>query len=123
MMQQPRVPARLGAERRTGPCRDPPQIHPIDHSCQIWGLLSSSEDATSSTSDSVSWPAVVLGQRPLTIEDVHLVAEGLGVVELNTDLRYRAFLSRGHEVVRRHIANGGRIYGVNTGFGDRKSVV
>lgn len=66
----------------------------------------------------MSRPAVVLGERPLTIEDVHLVAEGLGVVELNTDPRYRAFLSRGHEVVREHIANGGRIYGVNTGFGD-----
>jgi histidine ammonia-lyase len=63
-------------------------------------------------------PVVTLGERQLTIEDVLLVADGLGAVELNPDPGYRAFVARGHEVVRNHISNGGKIYGVNTGFGD-----
>lgn len=65
-----------------------------------------------------SGPVVTLGGRPLTIEDVLLVADGLGTVELNTDAEYRALLARGHEVVRNHLSAGGKIYGVNTGFGD-----
>jgi histidine ammonia-lyase len=68
--------------------------------------------------DTVTRPVVRLGDRHLTVEDVLLVAEGAGAVELNPDPKYRAFLARGHEVIRDHIANGGRIYGVNTGFGD-----
>jgi histidine ammonia-lyase len=68
--------------------------------------------------DTVIRPVVRLGDRHLTVEDVLLVAEGAGTVELNPDPKYRAFLARGHEVIRDHIANGGRIYGVNTGFGD-----
>jgi histidine ammonia-lyase len=66
----------------------------------------------------VTRPVVRLGDKHLSVEDVLLVAEGAGTVELNPDPTYRAFLSRGHEVIRDDIANGGRIYGVNTGFGD-----
>jgi histidine ammonia-lyase len=62
--------------------------------------------------------SVTLGHQELTVEDVVLVAEGSRHVALNADPTYREFLTRGHETVRRHIENGGQIYGVNTGFGD-----
>lgn len=63
-------------------------------------------------------PVVSLGTKALTIEDVLVVADGDAKVQLSDDQEYRRFLQRGHEVLQEYLEGGGKVYGVNTGFGD-----
>ena len=63
-------------------------------------------------------PTVELGHGNLTIEDVVAVAEGRATIRLNPSPEYRRRVQRTREHVDRHIAEGRRIYGVTTGFGD-----
>jgi phenylalanine ammonia-lyase len=58
---------------------------------------------------------ILLGTRPLTIEDVVQVARGSGAIEISGNARDRIALGRRR--LDELIARGERIYGVNTGIG------
>jgi histidine ammonia-lyase len=61
---------------------------------------------------------VVIGARKLSIEDVVAIAQHRAPVALNTDPEWRARIQRGADFLRRHLAAGATVYGVNTGYGD-----
>lgn len=61
---------------------------------------------------------VVIGGRRLTIEEVVAIAQGQASVALTEDDAWRARIERGAEFLRRHLAAGATVYGVNTGYGD-----
>ncbi|MBW9140049.1 aromatic amino acid lyase, partial [Rhizobium pusense] len=61
---------------------------------------------------------VVIGARKLSIEDVVAIAQQRAPVALNTDPAWRARIQRGADFLRRHLAAGATVYGVNTGYGD-----
>ena len=63
----------------------------------------------------------VLGDHPLTLEEVVAIADGAGV-RLHDDPAYRARIERGAAFVDRLLAEEGEIYGVTTGYGDSCSV-
>ncbi len=58
---------------------------------------------------------VVLDEEPVTLDDLQLIAEGLGRLELGPAVQERIKASRGH--LLRHVADGRPIYGTNTGVG------
>ncbi|KVX08484.1 hypothetical protein WL01_26865 [Burkholderia ubonensis] len=62
--------------------------------------------------------AVVIGGRHLTIEDVIAIARDGASVALNADPAWQARIERGAAWLRDHLANGGTVYGVTTGYGD-----
>lgn len=62
--------------------------------------------------------AVVIGGRRLTIEDVVSIARQRAPVVLSTDPAWRERITRGADFLRRHLASGATVYGVNTGYGD-----
>lgn len=62
--------------------------------------------------------AVVIGNRRLSIEDVVALAQKRARVVLNEDTTWRTRIERGAAFLKRHLANGATIYGVNTGYGD-----
>ncbi len=62
--------------------------------------------------------AVVVGNRHLSIEDVVALAQKRARVELSNDAAWRTRIERGAAFLRRHLASGATIYGVNTGYGD-----
>jgi len=62
--------------------------------------------------------AIVIGGRRLTIEEVVSIAHGRTPVALSADPAWRARIERGAEFLRRHLAQGATVYGVNTGYGD-----
>jgi histidine ammonia-lyase len=66
----------------------------------------------------VTADAVVIGGRRLTIEEVVAVARQGAAVSLSTDPAWRSRIARGAEFLRRHLASGATVYGVNTGYGD-----
>jgi len=61
---------------------------------------------------------VVVGLRPLTLEQVVRIADGDARVEVSGDPTYREHLARGVAMLEGHVKGGRRIYGVTTGFGD-----
>lgn len=62
--------------------------------------------------------AVVIGGRRLSIEDVVAVARHGAAVHLSDEPAWRARIERGAAFLRRHLAAGATVYGVNTGYGD-----
>lgn len=61
---------------------------------------------------------VVIGGRKLSIEEVVAIAQHRAPVALNADPAWRARIQRGADFLRRHLAAGETVYGVNTGYGD-----
>jgi histidine ammonia-lyase len=61
---------------------------------------------------------VIVGRSRLTIEDVVTVAAGARPVELPKSAAYRRRIDRGAEFLRKALADGACVYGVNTGYGD-----
>ncbi|PLZ04291.1 histidine ammonia-lyase [Burkholderia sp. WAC0059] len=62
--------------------------------------------------------AVAIGGRRLSIEDVVAIARRGAAVELSDDAAWRDRIERGAAFLRRHLASGATVYGVNTGYGD-----
>lgn len=62
-----------------------------------------------------------IGNRPLTLADVLAVAEGAGVA-LADDAAFVARIEAGARFLERLLAEGGVVYGVNTGYGDSCTV-
>jgi histidine ammonia-lyase len=67
---------------------------------------------------SIADEAIVIGGRRLTIEEVVSIANQRTPVALSADPAWRARIERGAEFLRRHLAQGATVYGVNTGYGD-----
>jgi histidine ammonia-lyase len=65
-----------------------------------------------------SGAAVTIGGRRLTIEEVFAIARKRAPVALSADPAWRSRIARGAEFLRRHLAAGATVYGVNTGYGD-----
>ncbi|CAJ0785664.1 Histidine ammonia-lyase [Ralstonia condita] len=63
-------------------------------------------------------PAVVIGNRHLTIEDVVAIARDAHPVSLCADTAWRDRIERGAQFLRERLAAGATVYGVNTGYGD-----
>ncbi|GAB2910194.1 aromatic amino acid ammonia-lyase [Paraburkholderia jirisanensis] len=61
---------------------------------------------------------IVIGNRRLTIEEVVAIARDAAPVALTGDPAWRARIERGAEFLRRHLAAGETVYGVNTGYGE-----
>ena len=59
--------------------------------------------------------AVTIGGRKLTIEEVVAIAHHRAPVALSADPAWRARIQRGADFLRRHLASGATVYGVNTG--------
>jgi histidine ammonia-lyase len=70
------------------------------------------------TGANVNNAAVVIGGRKLTIEEVVAIAQHRAPVALSDDPAWRARIQRGADFLRRHLAAGATVYGVNTGYGD-----
>jgi histidine ammonia-lyase len=62
--------------------------------------------------------AITIGGRRLTIEEVVAIAQQRAPVALSADPAWRSRIARGAEFLRRHLAAGATVYGVNTGYGD-----
>ncbi|SDF94312.1 HAL/PAL/TAL family ammonia-lyase [Paraburkholderia phenazinium] len=62
--------------------------------------------------------AITIGGRRLTIEEVVAIARQRAPVALSSDPAWRSRIARGAEFLRRHLAAGATVYGVNTGYGD-----
>ncbi|MGF6608569.1 histidine ammonia-lyase [Paraburkholderia sp. WSM4175] len=61
---------------------------------------------------------IVVGARRLTIEEVVAIARRRASVALSDDPAWRARIERGAAFLRRQLAAGATVYGVNTGYGD-----
>ena len=61
---------------------------------------------------------ITIGGRRLTIEEVVAVAQQRAPVALSADPAWRERIARGADFLRRHLAAGATVYGVNTGYGD-----
>ncbi len=61
---------------------------------------------------------LLVGPRPLSIEDVVALAEGRARVSVDPEPGYQVFLAAGAEQLARRLAAGEVVYGVTTGFGD-----
>jgi histidine ammonia-lyase len=62
--------------------------------------------------------SVTIGGRKLTIEEVVAIAQHRAPVALSADPAWHARIQRGADFLRRHLASGATVYGVNTGYGD-----
>lgn len=62
--------------------------------------------------------AFLIGRDSLGVDTVVALADGRLRAQLDPDPEYRARLMAGAEVVRSRIAQGDRLYGITTGFGD-----
>jgi len=77
------------------------------------------DDPHAASAASVSAPrTVVIGGRRLSIEEVVAIAKGRAHVALSGDPAWRSRIQRGADFLRRHLAAGETVYGVNTGYGD-----
>lgn len=65
---------------------------------------------------------VVIGARPLTLEDVVDIARARAPVMLSQDEAFRTRLEKGANFLDRLLEEEGRIYGVTTGYGDSCTV-
>ncbi|HEY3452079.1 MAG TPA: aromatic amino acid ammonia-lyase [Myxococcales bacterium] len=63
-------------------------------------------------------PAIAVGERPLTVEDVLALAHGSARATLDPDPALRARIRASHEQLTRLLGHAGNVYGVTTGFGD-----
>ena len=63
-------------------------------------------------------PAVVVGDGPVTIEQILALADGDARVRVTTRAEVRARIERGARLLADRLADGGTVYGVTTGFGD-----
>ncbi|MBI5544137.1 MAG: aromatic amino acid lyase [Deltaproteobacteria bacterium] len=63
-------------------------------------------------------PAIAVGQKPLTVEDVLALAHGRARATLDADPTLRARIRKSHEQLTRLLGSAGNVYGVTTGFGD-----
>lgn len=61
---------------------------------------------------------VVIGERPLSIDEVVAIAEQGARVSLADEPEFRARLAAGAEALARRLAAGDPVYGVTTGFGE-----
>jgi histidine ammonia-lyase len=61
---------------------------------------------------------ITVGGRRLTIEEVVAIAQQRAQVALSADPAWRSRIARGADFLRRHLAAGATVYGVNTGYGD-----
>ncbi|MGF6663052.1 histidine ammonia-lyase [Paraburkholderia atlantica] len=61
---------------------------------------------------------IVVGARRLKIEEVVAIARQRAPVALSDDPAWRARIERGAAFLRRQLAAGATVYGVNTGYGD-----
>ncbi len=61
---------------------------------------------------------LLVGPRPLGVEDIVALAEGRARVRVDAEPGYRALLAAGAEQLARRLAAGEVVYGVTTGFGD-----
>lgn len=75
-------------------------------------------DVAASAAAAAGRAAVVVGARHLTIEDVVAIARDGAPLALNAAPAWRARIERGAAWLRDHLANGGTVYGVTTGYGD-----
>ncbi|MBR8123333.1 aromatic amino acid lyase [Burkholderia multivorans] len=75
-------------------------------------------DVAATATVNATRPAVVIGGRHLTIEDVVAIARDGAPVALNADGEWRARIDRGAAWLRDYLASGGTVYGVTTGYGD-----
>lgn len=66
-------------------------------------------------------PAVIIGERPLTIEDLCRVAAG-NTLALSENTKFRARIERGARFLADLLAEGQPVYGVTTGYGDSCTV-
>lgn len=65
---------------------------------------------------------VILGRAPLTLDDVHDVAQGRATLVLDPDPAFRERIARSARHVGETLARDGVIYGVTTGYGDSCTV-
>ncbi|WP_144155918.1 histidine ammonia-lyase [Paraburkholderia sp. BCC1885] len=65
-----------------------------------------------------SGASIVIGGRKLTIEEVVDIAQQRAPITLSDDPAWRSRIARGADFLRRHLASGATVYGVNTGYGD-----
>jgi histidine ammonia-lyase len=68
------------------------------------------------------FPNVLVGESPLSIEDVVAVAENRARVALSGSDSFTARIEAGASHLERLLAAGGTVYGVNTGYGDSCTV-
>jgi histidine ammonia-lyase len=61
---------------------------------------------------------IVIGERPLTVEDVVAIAERRRGVALDSTPEFRARVAAGAQALADRLAAGEQIYGVTTGFGE-----
>ena len=80
--------------------------------------LSHAPHASSSAELALPADRVTVGGRHLTIEDVIAVAEQGAGVTLCQDPLWVERIERGARFLRERLADGGIVYGVNTGYGD-----
>lgn len=62
--------------------------------------------------------SLVIGEKPLSIEDVLSVAKGNSKVSLPDSLEWRDFIQKGADFLDQLLEEEGVIYGVTTGYGD-----
>jgi len=62
--------------------------------------------------------AIRFGERPLTLEELLLVARGEARAELSADPAWRARIQSGVDWIATHLEKGEQVYGVTTGVGD-----
>jgi histidine ammonia-lyase len=74
------------------------------------------------TTDNLDRAELVLGGRPLTIEDVAQLARRERNAVLNHAPAFRERIERGAAFLAGLLANNGEVYGVNTGYGDNCTV-
>ena len=65
---------------------------------------------------------IVIGEKPLTIEDVCRVAKGQMQVVLSQSENFLNRICKGSEFLEKLIEEDGRVYGVTTGYGDSCTV-
>ena len=79
--------------------------------------LSEMQDAGVVANDAACAP-IVFGARRLTIDEVVAIARRRAPVALSDDPQWRVRIERGAAFLRRQLAAGATVYGVNTGYGD-----
>jgi histidine ammonia-lyase len=88
--------------------------HDLSGARQAGASMTANANANTNTNTT----AVVIGARKLSIEEVVAIAQHRAPVALSTDHAWRGRIQRGADFLRRHLAAGATVYGVNTGYGD-----
>ncbi len=90
-------------------------IRADDSAC---GQLAARDRSPTPSPDPMRAPAVVFGERRLTIEDILALAERTRTATLSTNPEWRDRIRRGVDALHAHLAAGRPVYGVTTGYGD-----